>query len=162
MSNFSLTIDAPVVASVSDDTVLAAGITNTSLEYAALKTSCKAYTVLGNMTQQNFNDFFGTMASCVPYIDAISDNLANTSVKSALLAAYNTDNNLTGTDKKEIIYYDTDLTNLEMLLQDSDILPSKWSDTGKFQLIFNFRIGTGTQQKQYKVGVEWGMKAVVP
>jgi len=160
MSNFSLTVESPVVATVSDATVFANGITqNDSGSYGSLVDSCKSYQTLGGMTQTQFNAFILNTDSRRVYISAISQYLGNTSVKTTLLEAYNSDNSLTGTDKKEKISYDTDLTNFDTLLNESDILPSEWSDTGKFQLIFKFVVGGDAAKKSYNVGVEWSMTA---
>jgi hypothetical protein len=160
MSNFSLTVESPVVATVSDATVFANGITqNDSGSYGSLVDSCKSYQTLGGMTQTQFNAFILNTDSRRVYISAIQDSLSSIEVKEKLLFAYNSDNLLTGTDRKEKIAFTVNLSAFDTLLNESDILPSEWSDTGKFQLIFKFVVGGDAAKKSYNVGVEWSMTA---
>jgi hypothetical protein len=168
-TNFSLTF-VPVLATatVSDSTILGDNFTkNLSANYATLKSACKYYhEFTDKMTEAKFREFFGTTTTRSTYLASIATQLDKTVAGPSLLASYNADNNLTNApEKMEVIDYTVSLTsgtnNFDTVLNRVGIAAAEWSSGGKFQLIFNFTVGSGTAvgsaAKNYTVGVEWPM-----
>ncbi len=167
-TNFSLTfVPSLATASVTDETVLSAYISqNASTDYDTIKAACTHYRSFAEkMTEAKFREFFGTSTTRSSYLNAILTVLDKSDAGQSLLAAYNRDNGWTNSPQmKERINYTVNLTtgsnNFDSILNSIGIASSAWSAGGKFQLIFNFVVGTGgatDPQKSYTVGVEWTM-----
>lgn len=159
-TDFSLVFQESFTASVVDTTILPSLIVRSANTADFNKMNCAYYnSFTESMTELKFRDFFGTDATRKPYLDAIAAKLHADVAGVNLLAAYNDIKCFTNTvDKKEKITYTVDLTKFNTTLNDAGIASTEWSTGGKFQLLFNFVVGSGAGAQLFTVGVDWLMQ----
>jgi len=164
-TNFSLTFNDSLTASVSDETVLNDKLTENT-DYSTQKTSCLVYNEMGEMTYSQFHNFFNDSDTRLSYISQITTKLGKDyetgqgKLGAIMLAKYNLDEELTGINKKENISWTVDLAGFNTAIQNSSVVdefvstPANAIEKNHLQIIFKFNCNGN----EYKVGVEWIMK----
>lgn len=168
-TNFSLTFQDSLFATVSDETVLNEKLIET--DYDTQKSNCLVYHSMGQMNHTQFHNFFNADEYLTRgvYIMEISAKLNKDYIKEGdvrgslgkiMLAKYNLDMGYTGLNKKENINWTVDLSNFNTAINNSSIVSEfvptfdGASENNHLQIIFKFKC----DGINYIVGFEWIMK----
>ncbi len=166
-TNFSLTFEDPLTATVSDETVLNDKLKENT-DYNTQKDNCLVYHEIGQMNHSQFHNFFNDSTTRLSYITEITAKLHKNYIKEGdvrgslgtiMLAKYNDDMMYTGLNKKENIAWDVDLTSFDQAIGNSSVVnefvnTTDDSNPNHLQIIFKFNC----DGKNYTVGFEWIMK----